>query len=32
VLKLCKYSDWEKRIKALIERILPIQKELARLQ
>ncbi len=32
VLLLCKYSDWEKRIKSLIERILPIQKEFARLQ
>ncbi len=32
VLKLCKHSDWEKRIKALIERILPIQKEFAKLQ
>jgi len=32
VLKLCKYSDWEKRVKSLIERILPIQKEFARLQ
>ncbi len=32
ILKLCKHSDWEKRIKKLIERILPIQKEFARLQ
>jgi len=32
VLKLCKHSDWEKRIKSLIERILPFQKEFARLQ
>ncbi len=29
---MCKHSDWEKRIKALIERILPIQKEFAKLQ
>jgi len=32
VLKLCKHADWEKRIKTFIERILPIQKEFARLQ
>ncbi|MFX1320212.1 MAG: uroporphyrinogen decarboxylase family protein [Promethearchaeota archaeon] len=32
VLKLCKHTNWDKRIKALIERILPIQKEFARLQ
>ncbi|MFX0042688.1 MAG: uroporphyrinogen decarboxylase family protein [Candidatus Hodarchaeota archaeon] len=32
VLKLCKHTDWENRIKILIERILPIQKEFARLQ
>jgi uroporphyrinogen-III decarboxylase len=32
VLKLCKYSDWDNRIKLLIERILPLQKEFARLQ
>ena len=32
VLKLCKHSDWEKRIKSFIERILPFQKEFAKLQ
>jgi len=32
VLLLCKYSDWVKRIKTLIKRILPIQKEFAKLQ
>jgi uroporphyrinogen-III decarboxylase len=32
VLKLCKNQDWEKRIKALITNILPIQKEFAKMQ
>ena len=32
VLKLCKNQDWEKRIKVLINRILPIQKEFAKMQ
>jgi uroporphyrinogen-III decarboxylase len=32
VLKLCKFQDWEKRIKILINRILPIQKEFALMQ
>ncbi len=32
VLKLCRYSDWEKRLTHLIERILPIQKEFADMQ
>lgn len=32
VLMLCKYPDWDKRIKKLIDRILPIQKEFASLQ
>lgn len=32
VLKLCRYDDWVKRIKKLIERILPVQKEFAKLQ
>ena len=32
VLKLCRYEDWDKRIKKLIERIIPIQKEFAKLQ
>jgi uroporphyrinogen-III decarboxylase len=32
VLKLCRYEDWDKRIKNLIQRIIPIQKEFAKLQ
>ena len=32
VLKVCRYDDWDKIIKALIERIIPIQKEFAKLQ
>ncbi|TFG18360.1 MAG: hypothetical protein EU533_07755, partial [Promethearchaeota archaeon] len=32
VLKVCKYEDWDKRIKSFIERIIPIQKEFAKLQ
>ncbi len=32
VLKLCKNQDWEKRIKDLINHILPIQKEFAKMQ
>jgi len=32
VLKICRYQDWDKRIKKLIERILPVQKEFAKLQ
>ncbi len=32
VLLLCKYDDWEKRIKALLNRILPIQEEFAKMQ
>lgn len=32
VLKLCRYNDWEKQIKELINRILPIQKEFAEMQ
>jgi len=32
VLVLCKHQDWEKRIKDLINRILPIQKEFAKMQ
>jgi uroporphyrinogen decarboxylase len=32
VLMLCKNSDWAERIKELIRRILPIQKEFAKLQ
>ena len=32
VLKLCRYEDWDKRIKKLIQRIIPIQKEFAKLQ
>jgi len=32
VLMLCKHKDWEKRIKDLINRILPIQKEFAKMQ
>jgi uroporphyrinogen-III decarboxylase len=32
VLKLCRYEDWDKKIKNLIQRIIPIQKEFAKLQ
>lgn len=32
VLKLCRYDDWDKRIILLIDRVLPIQKEFAKLQ
>jgi uroporphyrinogen-III decarboxylase len=32
VLKLCKYEDWDQRIKYLINRILPVQKEFAKMQ
>ncbi len=32
VLLLCRKSDWDERIKELINRILPIQKEFAKLQ
>ncbi|MHA1292710.1 MAG: uroporphyrinogen decarboxylase family protein [Promethearchaeota archaeon] len=32
VLLLCRYDDWDKRIKKLINRIVPIQKEFAKLQ
>ena len=32
VLMLCRYDDWDKKIKSLIKRILPIQKEFAKLQ
>ena len=32
VLMLCKHQDWEKRIRNLINRILPIQKEFAKMQ
>lgn len=32
VLKVCRYNDWDKKIKRLIERIIPIQKEFAKLQ
>jgi uroporphyrinogen-III decarboxylase len=32
VLKLCRYDDWDKRITSLINRVLPIQKEFAKLQ
>ena len=32
VLKLCRYEDWDKKIKKLIQRIIPIQKEFAKLQ
>jgi len=32
VLLLCKHSDWVERIKTLIKRILPVQKEFAKLQ
>ncbi len=32
VLLLCRYEDWDEKIKALINRILPIQKEFAKMQ
>ena len=32
VLMLCRYNDWDKKIKSLINRILPVQKEFAKLQ
>jgi uroporphyrinogen-III decarboxylase len=32
VLLLCRYKDWEERIKELIKKILPVQKEFAKLQ
>jgi len=32
VLMLCRYDDWVKKIKSLIKRILPVQKEFAKLQ
>jgi uroporphyrinogen-III decarboxylase len=32
VLKLCRYDDWDKKIISLIDRILPTQKEFAKLQ
>jgi len=32
VLLLCRYDNWDKKILSLIERILPIQKEFAKLQ
>jgi len=32
VLMLCRHDDWDKKIISLIERILPIQKEFAKLQ
>ena len=32
VLMLCKHQDWEQRIKNLISRILPVQKEFAKMQ
>jgi uroporphyrinogen-III decarboxylase len=32
ILLLCKYPDWDIKIKNLINRILPVQKEFARLQ
>ena len=32
ILKLCKYSDWDKKINHLINRILPIQMEFAKMQ
>ncbi|MHA1671313.1 MAG: uroporphyrinogen decarboxylase family protein [Promethearchaeota archaeon] len=32
VLMLCRYDDWDKKIKSLIKRILPVQKEFAKLQ
>ncbi|MFX0010242.1 MAG: uroporphyrinogen decarboxylase family protein [Candidatus Hermodarchaeota archaeon] len=32
VLKICRHEDWDKRIISLINRVLPIQKEFAKLQ
>jgi len=32
VLMICRYDDWDKKIKSLIKRILPVQKEFAKLQ
>jgi len=32
VLMLCRYDDWDIKIKILIDRVLPIQKEFAKLQ
>lgn len=32
VLMLCRYDNWDKKIKSLINRILPVQKEFAKLQ
>jgi len=32
VLMLCRYSDWAERIKVLIDRILPVQLEFAKMQ
>ena len=32
VLLLCRYDNWDKKIKSLIKRILPVQKEFAKLQ
>ena len=32
VLKLCRYEDWDTKIKNLIDRVVPIQKEFAKLQ
>ena len=32
VLKICRYDDWDKRIISIINRILPIQKEFAKMQ
>jgi len=32
VLKLCRYDDWDKKIISLINKVLPIQKEFAKLQ
>jgi len=32
VLKLCRYEDWDRKIIALIKRVLPVQKTFAKLQ
>ncbi|MBY8986890.1 MAG: hypothetical protein KGD61_00425 [Candidatus Lokiarchaeota archaeon] len=32
ILLLCKFQDWDKKITSLIDRVLPIQKEFAKLQ
>ena len=32
VLKLCRYPDWDKKIRDLVARIMPVQKEFAKLQ